>query len=141
MLFRWFNRFKVPRFCMVLRHRTSSYRNNEFLLEQRKIYKYRCITHFVCWQITLFCFFCSDLAMLIFPKLMADIQRPNRKSAQGPRGGDLELLKPNPLYCFTIIFKSMKTNLAMWRLRYLCGGGISILIILISDVDNLILFF
>ena len=36
----------------------------------------------------------SDLDVLIFPTLFADIQRPNWKSAQGPRGGDIQLFNP-----------------------------------------------
>ena len=42
-----------------------------------------------------------DLAVLIFATLLAYIQRPNRKSAQGQRGGYIELFNPFPLYIFT----------------------------------------
>ena len=41
--------------------------------------------------------------MLILPTILADIQRPNRKSAHGPRGGDIQLYNPFPLYCFTVM--------------------------------------
>ena len=43
----------------------------------------------------------SDLAVLIFRTPMADIQWRNIKSAQGPRGGDIHLLK-----YFTLLFYS-----------------------------------
>ena len=42
--------------------------------------------------------YCSDLAVLIFPTLLADIQRPNWKSAQGPRDGNTQLFNPFTLY-------------------------------------------
>ena len=47
--------------------------------------------------------FCSDLAVLIFTTLLADIQRLNLKSAQGPRGEDMQFFNPFYLYCFTLI--------------------------------------
>ena len=45
-----------------------------------------------------FLLFWSDLAVLIFAMLLADIQRPNWKSTQGP-----QLFNPFPLYYFTFI--------------------------------------
>ena len=42
-------------------------------------------------QANCFLLFCSDLAVLIFTTLFADIQRPNWKSAQSQRGEYLEL--------------------------------------------------
>ena len=41
--------------------------------------------------------------MLIYPTLLADIQSANRKSTQGPRGGDIQLFNPFSLYCFTVM--------------------------------------
>ena len=44
-----------------------------------------CFGHLFCLLANCFCFFfCSDLAVLIFTTPLADIQRPNWKSAQGP---------------------------------------------------------
>ena len=40
--------------------------------------------------------FCSDLAVLIFPLPFADIERPNRMSAQSPRVGTYSYLTPSP---------------------------------------------
>ena len=57
-----------------------------------------------CLLANYFLFFCSDLAVLIFPTLLIDFKRPNWKSAQGPRGGVNQLFNPSPLYCFTLIF-------------------------------------
>ena len=36
-----------------------------------------------------FLLFFSDLAVLILPTLLADVQRPIWKSAQGPSGGNI----------------------------------------------------
>ena len=41
------------------------------------------------------------LALSIFPTLLANSQRTNWKSAEGPRGGDIQFL----LYCFTLILR------------------------------------
>ena len=73
---------------------------------------YRCITQTTTWPLSwwplrllanCFLLFCSDLAELIFTMLLDDIKRPIWKSAQGPRGGDIQLFNPFPLYCFTLI--------------------------------------
>ena len=50
-----------------------------------------------------FLLFCSDLAVLIFPRVMVDFQRPNWKSAQDPWGGDIQIFNPFPFYCFTLV--------------------------------------
>ena len=49
---------------------------------------YRCITQMV---------------PVIFPTLLADIQRPNRKSAQGPISVNIQSLNPYLLYLITFI--------------------------------------
>ena len=55
-----------------------------------------------------FLLFCSDLAVLIFPMLLVDFQRPNWKSAQGPREEEIQLLNPNS----PLVFYSNKILIA-----------------------------
>ena len=80
----------------------------------QKIYNYKCINQTNTWihwwwpffRLLANCFllFCSDLAVLIFPTPFADIQRHHWKLAEGPRGGDIQLFNPFPLYCFTLMY-------------------------------------
>ena len=47
--------------------------------------------------------FCMNLAVLIYPTLLADIKRPNSNSAQGPHPvGRVTYMCP--LNCFTLIY-------------------------------------
>ena len=55
-----------------------------------------------CLLANCFMLFCSDLAVLIFPTLLADI--PNWKSAKGPHPVNTQVLNPCPLYYFALIF-------------------------------------
>ena len=48
---------------------------------------------------------CGPLAVLIFPALLTNIQRPVWKSAQGPRGGDT-VIETLPPLVFTLINKN-----------------------------------
>ena len=64
-----------------------------------------------CLLANCFLLFCSDLAVLIYVTLLADIQRPNCKLAQGRRGGDLLLFNPLLLYCFTLMLGLSNFNL------------------------------
>ena len=70
----------------------------------------------------------SDLALLTFSSLLADIQRPNLKSAHGPRGGDIQLFNPFPLYSLTLMNKPVYihkkyTPLPPLPILYILGEG------------------
>ena len=55
---------------------------------------------FFCLLANCFVHFCSDFDVLIFPTLLADIQRPNWKLAQGPQPVNIELFNPCPVYSY-----------------------------------------
>ena len=67
------------------------------------MYKYRCITQTTTW-LNCFLLFCSDLAVVIFPTLFADIKRPNKKSTQVPRAVGRVTYCPCPLSSFTLLY-------------------------------------
>ena len=50
-----------------------------------------------------FMIFCRDLAVFIFSMLVADIQRSNWKSAQGPNPVNIQLFNPYPLYSLLLL--------------------------------------
>ena len=54
-------------------------------------------TLIVCQQIDL----CTFVAVLKFTMILADIQRPNLNSEQGPRSGDIQLLSLPPLVFYS----------------------------------------
>ena len=43
-------------------------------------------------------------------RLLANLQRPNWKSAQGSREVDIRLFNPSPLWCFTLIYLFMEAR-------------------------------
>ena len=51
-----------------------------------------------------FLLFCTNLDFFILLTLLAGIQRPNWKSAQGPHTENMQLFYPFPLYFFTLMF-------------------------------------
>ena len=67
---------------------------------------------FVCCQRNCFLLFCGDLAVLIF-QILADIQWPNWKSAQGSHTVNIQLF--NPLECYSRGVFSPNQNI------YLCN--------------------
>ena len=59
------------------------------------------------WIPMLGTFFVFCPFVLTWLTLLVGFKRPNWKLALGPRGGDIQLFNPFPLYCFTLIFYNL----------------------------------
>ena len=69
-----------------------------------------------------FLLFCSSFVVLKFPSLLANIQRPNWRLAQGPQPVSTQLFDPCPLYSFTQMhaqgFAVIVNFMMMWNFNF-----------------------